>query len=56
MHTSIEAEVKRCADAVWAMSAVLERHKELLKSSGSSGFTLSLELSEVSDPASSASD
>lgn len=53
MQTSIENELEKCATAIWHANACIERQLELSRNTGSKGFTVSLEISEPSDPASS---
>lgn len=56
MQTSIQDELKRCADAIASTASFVNRQQQLLREVGAKGFRVSLEISEPSAPASSGKD
>lgn len=51
MQSSIQKDLKECADAIAGLALSLKNWEKIIAVGGSKGFTLSLEISEEASPA-----
>jgi uncharacterized paraquat-inducible protein A len=52
MQTSLESDLKLTADAIFRATALLTQHQKILEGAGFKGFSLALEVVQLSDPVS----